>query len=164
MLGLSQAELAKLASVGPAGLQGFETGREMLSAKVLAKVRRVFLSAGIEFLDDEDGVGLRRRRTLDEVVAASAQPEAYDPGRSTQNGPITAEQCRAARGLLGMSQGEAAAALGVGLSTIVGLETKKVTPHARSRQQIRSGFEGRGVIFSDADGQLSVALRVENQA
>jgi transcriptional regulator with XRE-family HTH domain len=166
-LGLSQKELAKLAAVGPNRLQGFETGAEVLSAKSLAtltaKLRRVFVANGIEFLDDDNGIGLRRRRTVEEIIQAESNREALSPAKEPewqrQTGPITAEQCRAARGFLGWSQGEAAAAFGVGLSTIVGLENKRVVPHARTAQQIRSGFECRGLAFSDAGRRLSVSWR-----
>jgi transcriptional regulator with XRE-family HTH domain len=167
-LGLSQKELAKVAAVGPKRLQGFETGAEVLSAKSLAaltaKLRRVFLAHGIEFLNDEQGIGLRRRRTVEELIQAESSPAAVEPAKPApdlpvQTGPITAEQCRAARGFLAWSQGEAAAALGVGLSTIVGLENKRMVPHARTAQQIRSGFESRGLVFSDAYGRLVVGWR-----
>jgi transcriptional regulator with XRE-family HTH domain len=166
-LGLSQKELARLAAVGPNRLQGFETGAEVLSAKSLAtltaKLRRVFVANGIEFLDDDDGIGLRRRRTVEEIIQNELSREALAPPQEvdwpSQIGAITPEQCRAARGFLGWSQGDAAAALGVGLSTIVGLENKRVVPHARTAQQIRSGFESRGLAFSDAYGLLVVGWR-----
>jgi ribosome-binding protein aMBF1 (putative translation factor) len=158
LLGWTRADLSKNSSVYLAGINAFETGRAKLSEKAISKLRRAFLLAGIELLRDAAGVGVRRRPTVDELATMSAELEW--PNSSSQEGAITIEQCRAARGLLGWSQGDAATELGVGLSTIVGLETGRVALQERSLRKIREGFESRGLVFSDRRGVLTVGLRV----
>ena len=163
ILNLSQPALAKLASVGVNGLQSFETGRKELSTRVMRKLRMALIREGVEFLDDENGIGVRRRRTLDEIrqpavpVALGAETAADRDRLPTQERPIAPRQCRAARGFLSWSQKEAAAELGVGLSMIVGFENETSVPQMRNLCRMRAGFEARGIPFSDTGGALSVS-------
>lgn len=69
LLGLSQAELARLAGVGLSTLRDIETGwrarkgRSQVSAEALAKVRAALEAAGVEFIEENGGgLGVRIRK------------------------------------------------------------------------------------------------------
>ena len=66
---------------------------------------------------------------------------------------ITAEQCRAARALLGWSQDELVTASKVTKSTIANFENSKRQPFDRTLVDIRGALERAGVIFIDENGQ-----------
>ncbi|HWB46273.1 MAG TPA: helix-turn-helix transcriptional regulator [Hyphomicrobiaceae bacterium] len=58
------------------------------------------------------------------------------------------EQCRAARGWLGWSQQELAAAASVGLSTIKDFEAGNRTPIANNLAAIQTALEKQGISFT----------------
>jgi transcriptional regulator with XRE-family HTH domain len=70
---------------------------------------------------------------------------------------ISAPQLRAARGLLGWSQAEAAEAAKVGLSTVRNFETGASTPIENNLAAIQRAFEAEGVEFTNG-GQPGVRL------
>lgn len=70
---------------------------------------------------------------------------------------ISAPQCRAARGLLGISQGELAAQSEVGLRTIAGFESGKTTPIKANLSAIQRAFEAAGVEFIENGVKLKKA-------
>lgn len=76
---------------------------------------------------------------------------------------ILASQSRAARGLLGWSQSELAAASKVSLSTIRDFETEKRSPMTNNLAAMRAAFEAAGVVILDdgaeAAGGPGVRLR-----
>jgi len=73
---------------------------------------------------------------------------------------ITSAQCRAARGLLGWTQQELAAAAGVGFVAVHQLEAEKSTPRRATLRVIRDAFEKAGVIFIDENSEgAGVRLR-----
>lgn len=67
--------------------------------------------------------------------------------------PITAGQLRAARGIIGWSQSDLAAASKVGRATIADFESGKRDPYSRTLDELRSALEGAGVIFVDENGE-----------
>jgi transcriptional regulator with XRE-family HTH domain len=71
---------------------------------------------------------------------------------SRLNEPITARQCRAARGLLGISQRELADAASVSLSAILDFETGTRNPRAATLAALRRAFEDAGVVFIPING------------
>jgi len=71
---------------------------------------------------------------------------------------ITAEQCRAARGLLDWSQQDLADAAHVGTVTVRGLERGKTQPRRLSAEAIRAALENAGVTFLDGE-EPGVRLR-----
>ena len=65
---------------------------------------------------------------------------------------LSAAQVRAARGLLGWSQERLAQAAGVGIQTVIGLESGGRRPRQRTADAIRSALEQAGVEFIAQDG------------
>ena len=72
---------------------------------------------------------------------------------------LNKEQCRAARGWLGMTQDELGAASGVAQKTIARFETGVVVPQDRTLRDIRRVFEENGIEF-EFDGAVGVGLRI----
>ena len=66
--------------------------------------------------------------------------------------PITAGQCRAARGLLEMTQTELAALAKLGLSTIVDFEKARRDVSREAKESIRKALEKAGVQFIKKNG------------
>lgn len=82
---------------------------------------------------------------------------------------FTPETCRAARGLIGWSQGDLARAAAVGLSTVRNFETKTINPKTgelirptrANLLAVRRALESAGVAFLDpGDGGLGVRLQM----
>lgn len=65
---------------------------------------------------------------------------------------IAGSQIKAARDLLGITQGELATAAGVGLNTINRFETGQVEPHRENLEKILAELERRGIEFTNGDG------------
>jgi transcriptional regulator with XRE-family HTH domain len=65
---------------------------------------------------------------------------------------ITAEQCRAARGLLGWSQSRLASAAKVSRATLAEFETGNRVPYDRTLADIMSALESAGVEFIAENG------------
>jgi len=65
---------------------------------------------------------------------------------------ITAEQCRAARGLLDWSQAELADKAGVGIVTVRQFEATAHEPRRATLDVIKRAFEAAGVEFIDQNG------------
>lgn len=65
---------------------------------------------------------------------------------------MTPSQCRAARALIGMEQGELARAAGVARSTVVDFEREAREPRAASVAAIRAALEAAGVVFLEENG------------
>jgi transcriptional regulator with XRE-family HTH domain len=62
-------------------------------------------------------------------------------------------QCRAARGLLGMTQALLAHKSGVSLRTIISFELGARQPMPANLRAIRGALEAAGAIFIDANGE-----------
>lgn len=65
---------------------------------------------------------------------------------------ISADQCRAARGLVDMDQATLAEAASVSRSVIVDFENGRRTPNRNNLAAIRAALEDAGVAFIDANG------------
>ena len=72
---------------------------------------------------------------------------------------LNKEQCRAARGWLGMTQDELASATGVAQKTIARFETGAVVPHDRTLRDLQRALEEMGIEFL-FDGAKGVGVRV----
>ncbi len=66
---------------------------------------------------------------------------------------LSAGQIRAARGLIGWSQNQLAAAAKVGRATIADFESGKRGPYSRTIEELRLALESAGVIFVDENGE-----------
>ncbi len=74
---------------------------------------------------------------------------------------VTAEQCRAARGLLGWNQQELARQARVGIVTVHQLEAGLSQPRRATLEVIRRAFEAAGVEFiAENGGGPGVRLRM----
>jgi transcriptional regulator with XRE-family HTH domain len=65
---------------------------------------------------------------------------------------MTPAQCRAARGLVNLTQTEVAARASLGLSTVVDFERERRTVSAEAVEAIRRALESAGVIFVEGNG------------
>jgi transcriptional regulator with XRE-family HTH domain len=74
--------------------------------------------------------------------------------------PLTPQQCRAARGLLGWTQEELAARAGVSRGTVRGFENGRHELLRGSATVIRGALEAAGVILLDADGEAGPGVRL----
>lgn len=74
---------------------------------------------------------------------------------------LVAEQCRAARALIGWSRGDLSEKSAVAASTLADFEAGKRAPYARTLADIRRTLEEAGVTFisSDAGGGPGVRLQ-----
>lgn len=69
-------------------------------------------------------------------------------------------QCRAARALLGMEQGELATASGIARATVIDFEKGDRTPRAATVSALRAALEAAGVHFiAENGGGPGVRLR-----
>jgi len=66
--------------------------------------------------------------------------------------PLTAAQCRAARGLLNWSQDTLAEASKIGISTVGDFERERRTPCNHLLRDIRSALESAGIEFMAENG------------
>ena len=66
---------------------------------------------------------------------------------------LTAAQCRAARALLQLSQGELAEASKVAKATIANFEIGRREPYTRTLDDLREALEAAGVIFIAENGE-----------
>jgi transcriptional regulator with XRE-family HTH domain len=72
---------------------------------------------------------------------------------STKNvDKMTPSQCRAARGLLEITQSELATAADLGLSTIVDFEKRRRVVSVEAVDSIRAALERAGIEFIDQNG------------
>jgi transcriptional regulator with XRE-family HTH domain len=76
---------------------------------------------------------------------------------------MTPEQCRAARGLLGVSQGEVAQKANVGRRTLADFENAVRKPYSRTLRDIKSVLEDKGVIFINEDDKGGVGVRLKKE-
>ncbi len=73
---------------------------------------------------------------------------------------FSGKQVTAARNLLGITQGELAAAVGVDLSTVSRFEAGKADPHRASLDKIEAELDRRGIEFTNGTG-IGVRLNFE---
>jgi transcriptional regulator with XRE-family HTH domain len=132
----TQFELAEVSRLNSATVRDFEAEQRKPRQASLRVMRAALESADVVFLD-ENGEG---------------------PGVKMKSN--SSAQCRAARGLLGWTHSDVAAASGVSDKTVRRLESEQGTPRRASLKVIRRVFERAGVIFvgNDEDG---VCVRLE---
>jgi len=81
-----------------------------------------------------------------------------------QKTAISPAQCRAARALLGMSQGTLAADSGVSEKTVTDFERGVRSPQPRTLRDLRATLEKAGVLFLPENGEgHGVRLRKEQK-
>lgn len=72
---------------------------------------------------------------------------------------MRADQCRAARGLLGIDQTQLAEMSGVSRNTVADFEAENREPRRKSVAAIRDALAARGIVFLGADHDPGVQLR-----
>ncbi len=75
---------------------------------------------------------------------------------------ISAAQCRGARAMLSLNQGELAERAQVARQTVVDFERGARTPYANNLLAIRTALEQAGVVFTNGD-EPGVKLRKPDQ-
>ena len=73
---------------------------------------------------------------------------------------LVAEQCRAARALIGWSRGELSERCGVAASTLADFEAGKREPYARTLADVRRTLEIAGVLFIPAGNEAGPGVRL----
>ena len=68
LLGWSAKELSQRSRVGLNAIRGFEGEKRSIRALTSRKLRATFVTNGIEFFDDKDGMGLRKKPNIDEYI------------------------------------------------------------------------------------------------
>lgn len=83
MLGRSIKQLSREVRVAQRTISEFEMNGQA-RPETLSRIRSIFVTNGIEFIEDDDGVGLKRRYTFDEYIYRQRLTP-RDTGRSVQN-------------------------------------------------------------------------------
>jgi transcriptional regulator with XRE-family HTH domain len=163
ILGMAQLDLARLAKAKPETLASFENGRRTPLRSTVTKIRAVLVAHGISFVDDEEGIGVRRRRNLTELATWERQ-QADRAAREETNAeaqPITPAQCRAARAFLRWTVPDLATRAKVATSTIGAFEASMRESRGLQRHTllaIKAAFASAGLEFTNKDG-AGVRLR-----
>ena len=76
---------------------------------------------------------------------------------------ITPEQCRAARGLLGISQMQLCELAGITHKPLVDFERGKTKPYATTLERVRAALEGQGVEFTNDDDDAPGGVRLRGR-
>jgi transcriptional regulator with XRE-family HTH domain len=76
---------------------------------------------------------------------------------------LAAEQCRAARALIGWSRSELSDRCGVAASTLAAFEAGKREPYARTLTDVRRTLETAGVLFIPAGDEGGAGVRLATQ-
>jgi transcriptional regulator with XRE-family HTH domain len=140
LLGWSTEQLARASGLSAAQIAAYEAGG-WIHPLQLASVSKALAAQGIEFPDGAPVLKHRRQIVL------------------------TAEQCRAARLLLGWSQRRLAAECGIPAGAITLFEKSgsispaKDQPQADRLATIRTAFEAAGIDFAREHGATSVSAR-----
>jgi transcriptional regulator with XRE-family HTH domain len=143
LLGWSQSELASRAGLSVPTVKRLEG---MFGPKVsdaaCAKLREAIEAAGIKFIDEGGGVG---------VLKVSTRA----PSKSTlEVRKVSIRQIKAARALLGWSQGQLAEAANMSVPTIKRLEAHDgpLGGRAETGDKIEAALEKAGIEFIDENG------------
>ena len=160
LLGWSQKDLATAAQVGRATIADFEVGKREPYARTLADLRRALEEAGVAFTNGgEPGVKLKKSALAATIVPEApayveADPAPQDRDRkvtirkTSSIASISPEQVKVARELLGWSQGELAAKLGVSETAVSLFEREKRRLLALDVSAVRNALEAAGVEFT----------------
>jgi transcriptional regulator with XRE-family HTH domain len=172
LLRWEQRDLAHASGVSLPTIKRLEVSPGPLAAykSTVTALRRALEAAGVEFIHENGGgagVRFRKPHRLSARAGHGIASEerfsrrfreqnefiAHDQFLLKKNLAITAEQLRAARGLLGWSQSELAARAGLSLPTVRRVESEsgpRVSDEARTR--LREALESAGVGFTDENG------------
>lgn len=72
LLGWSGRELSHQAKVGLRAIREFEAGKRNIHPRTNRKIRATFVINGIEFLDDQGGLGVRKKPGLEEYLISES--------------------------------------------------------------------------------------------
>ena len=156
LLDLTQLELAKAAHVETKTITAFEHGVHIPRDTTLNRLRAALAVYGITFIEDEEGIGVRRRRTVEEIEVWEALRKRHEAEALSAQmrfpTALTPRQSRAARGLLSWKQAELADAAGISTGTVQEFEGEKRTLQPGTMQRILLAFSNAGVAFIGSNG------------
>jgi transcriptional regulator with XRE-family HTH domain len=172
LLDWSQDQLARAADIAISTIKRLEANDGPLggSSKTAETIQFALERAGVEFIDENGGgPGVRLRKPLrtsarvsqglaseDRFARRFREPNAIIDDEQLllkKNLAITAEQLRAARGLLGWSQSELAARAGLSLPTVRRVESESgPRVSVEARMKLKKALESAGVGFTDENG------------
>jgi transcriptional regulator with XRE-family HTH domain len=162
LLGWSQKDLATAAQVGRATIADFEVGKRAPYPRTLADLQRALEAAGVDFTNGgEPGVKMRRAAIeaaapapVEQLAAVEAAPAAASRDthlslrKKSSVASLSPEQVKAAREILGWSQAELAAKLGVSETAVTLFEREKRRLLALDVSAVRNALEAAGVEFT----------------
>jgi transcriptional regulator with XRE-family HTH domain len=177
LLGWSQKELAVEAKVGRATIADFEVGKRRPYPRTLADLQRTLEAAGVEFVNGDDlGVKIKRSILMAPRPAVRERPQAanaqfHGPAEGKAKTParragdqveatVSPEQVKIARELLGWSQAELAAKVGVSETALTLFEREKRRLLVLDSTALRRALESAGVEFTNF-GEAGARLRPE---
>lgn len=74
MIGLSIKQLSRKMSVNESTISTFEN-EDRIQSKTRSKIRSFFIISGIEFIEDDNGIGLKRRFSFEEYISRDSLRE-----------------------------------------------------------------------------------------
>lgn len=151
LLNISQSQIAKSAHIVTATVSEYERGSGTPVYNNLLAIQTALETAGVVFVP-ENGGGLGVRLHGPRTKRAPAESN------------FSSDLCRAARGLLGLSQMELGEAANLSRSTVTEFERGARMPDPENLAALRTALETAGVAFMPADRSGGPGVRLHDRS